>query len=347
MIVCNQKESWLHMDKFELHDFNKRIKLNTNLENISKEICKHYKLGNFISNTLITIGYEDYNFYLDTSKGKFCVKIFSKERTKEDIKNYLERIKAIAKSNVSSPKPLEIDGNIFFSLYYQQNNYDICVFEFIDGKNYFELKQLLSSDVIQELAKQTALINNLDIKPNFIYDHWAFVNFKEEYKEKRKYLLNGYKAKFDELLEEFNKINFKLLPKGFVHGDIISTNVMIDKNQKVWIIDYAVSNYLPRIIDLAVISCNMCLDKNSKDNTYENIYLLLNEYNKYNQLTNYEIENFGTFYKMANAMHILEPQYIIKTDGNSEENQYWLKEGITGLSFFDENLFKKILTRIR
>ena len=122
---------------------------------------------------------------------------------------------------------------------------------------------------------------------------------------------------------------------------------MIDKNQKVWIIDYAVSNYLPRIIDLAVISCNMCLDKNSKDNTYENIYLLLNEYNKYNQLTNYEIENFGTFYKMANAMHILEPQYIIKTDGNSEENQYWLKEGITGLSFFDENLFKKILTRIR
>ncbi len=179
------------MDKFELHDFNKRIKLNTNLENISKEICKHYKLGNFISNTLITIGYEDYNFYLDTSKGKFCVKIFSKERTKEDIKNYLKRIKAIAKSNVSSPKPLEIDGNIFFSLYYQQNNYDICVFEFIDGKNYFELQQSPSGDVIQEIAKQTAWINNLDIKPNFIYDHWAIVNFKEEYKEKRQYLLNG------------------------------------------------------------------------------------------------------------------------------------------------------------
>lgn len=73
------------MDKFELQDFNKRIGLNTKLDNISSEICKSYDLGNFISNELITIGYEDYNYYLTTSKGKYCVKIFSKERTREDV----------------------------------------------------------------------------------------------------------------------------------------------------------------------------------------------------------------------------------------------------------------------
>ena len=54
------------MDKFELQDFNKRIGLNTKLDNISSEICKSYDLGNFISNELITIGYEDYNYYLTT-----------------------------------------------------------------------------------------------------------------------------------------------------------------------------------------------------------------------------------------------------------------------------------------
>ena len=36
------------MDKFELQDFNKRIGLNTELENISREVCKNYDLGNFI-----------------------------------------------------------------------------------------------------------------------------------------------------------------------------------------------------------------------------------------------------------------------------------------------------------
>ncbi len=329
------------MDTFELQDFNKRIGLNTDLKNISLEICKRYDLGDFISNELIEIGYEDYNYYLTTSRDKYCVKIFSKTRTSEDVNNYLERIRAVANSHINSPKPLLINGDINLSLEYQQNNYEICVFEFIDGKNFFQLQESPSIDTIKELAKQTAMINNLDIKPNFIYDSWAIINFEKEYNRKREYVSPKYKEQFDTLLEELRKIDFNCLPKAFVHGDIISTNVMIDKDSKIWIIDFAVSNYLPRIIDLAVISCNICLDKNSKERTYENIFLLLNEYNKYNKLLEYELKTFGTFYKIANAMHILQTQYIIKTDGDSEENQYWLNEGIVGMSYSDSIRFQK------
>lgn len=120
---------------------------------------------------------------------------------------------------------------------------------------------------------------------------------------------------------------------------------MLDSNDKVWIIDFDVSNYLPRIIDLAVISCNMCLDNGSKESTYENIALLVSEYNKYTSLSEYELSAFSTFYKLANAMHILQTQYIIKTDGDSEENQYWLNEGIVGYSFSDDEKFSKILRK--
>lgn len=329
------------METFELQDFNKRIGLNTDLKNISLEICKRYDLGNFISNELIEIGYEDYNYYLTTSRGKYCVKIFSKARTSEDVNNYLERIRAVANSNINAPKPLLINGDINLSLKYQQNNYEICVFEYIDGKNFFQLQENPSIDTIKELAKQTAMINNLDIEPNFIYDSWAIINFEEEYSKKREYVSPEYKEQFDRLLEELRKIDFDRLPKAFVHGNIISTNVMVDKDSKIWIIDFAVSNYLPRIIDLAVISCNMCLDKDSKERTYENISLLLSEYNKYNKLSEYELETFGIFYKIANAMHILQTQYIIKTDGDSEENQYWLNEGIIGMSYSDYAEFQK------
>lgn len=331
------------MDKFELQNFNKRIELNTDLKNVSEQICSYYNLGEFISNELITIGYEDYNFYLATSKGKYCVKIFSKIRTTEDIKNYLERIRAVANSEISSPKPLVVDGDISLSLDYEDNHYDICVFEYISGNNYFQIGENPSAEAIREIAKQTALINNLDIKPEFIYDTWAIVNFEKEYLQKRQYLSAKYKDEFDQLLIELKNIDFDKLPKGFVHGDIISTNVMLDNNSKVWILDFAVSNYLPRIIDLAVTSCNMCLDEKSKDKTYENITLLLSEYNKYNQLTDYELEVFGTFYKLANAMHILQPQFIIQTDGDSKENQYWLNEGIIGYSFSEDERLSKIL----
>lgn len=333
------------MDTFELQDFNKRIGLNTDLKNISEQICSQYNLGGFISNELITIGYEDYNYYLTTTKGKYCVKIFNNIRTRQDIVNYLERIRVVANSQINAPKPLKINNDIVLELDYKKNHYDICVFEYIDGKNYFELNQKASKEIIKELAKQTAMINQLDIKPDFIYDSWAIINFEEEYKNKREYLSDKYKEEFDKLLTKFKRIDLDKLPKGFVHGDIISTNVMLDSTNKVWIIDFAVSNYLPRIIDLAVISCNMCLDNSSKENTYENIALLVSEYNKYTPLSEYELSAFRTFYKLANAMHILQTQYIIKTDGDSAENKYWLNEGIVGYSFSDDEKFLKILRK--
>lgn len=189
------------------------------------------------------------------------------------------------------------------------------------------------------------MINNLDIKPEFIYDAWAIINFEEEYKQKRKYLSGEYKEKFDILLEELKNIDFDKLPKAFVHGDIINTNVMKDNNSKIWIIDFAVSNYLPRIIDLAVISCNMCLDEKSKENTFENITTLLSEYNKYNQLTEYELDTFLTFYKLANAMHILQASFIAKTEEDSKENQYWLNEGIIGYSYSDDKKIADVLIK--
>ena len=84
-------------------------------------------------------------------------------------------------------------------------------------------------------------------------------------KEKAQYLSEEDRSRLNKLLDEFKKIDMNKLPKAFVHGDIISTNVMKDNNDKLWIIDFAVSNHLPRVIDLAVSACNLCLDANSKE----------------------------------------------------------------------------------
>ena len=81
---------------------------------------------------------------------------------------------------------------------------------------------------------------------------------------------------------------------------------------------------------------NLCLIKDSEEKTIKNISLLLNEYNKYNKLTDYELECFTTFYELANAMHIMCTLYISKTDGESEENNYWYNEGMVGLSYSDK-----------
>lgn len=210
------------------------------------------------------------------------------------------------------------------------------MFECVEGENYFELGEKPSTKTIKQLAKETALINKMDFKPKFIYDTWAVFNFEKEYKEKREYLPDEYKAEFDSLLNEFKQVDIDKLPKAFVHGDIITTNIIRGAESKIWIVDFAVSNFLPRIVDLAVIACSPCLDENSCEKTLEKIKVLINEYNKYNRLTPYELEVFWVFYKLANAMHILQPIFIAKTEGDSEENRYWLNEGMVGYSYTDE-----------
>ena len=62
-------------------------------------------------------------------------------------------------------------------------------------------------------------------------------------------------------------------------------------------------------------------------------------------MKNRELDVFVIFYKLANAIHILQPTYIIHTDGNSDENQYWLNEGIVGYSFSEDDRLTKIIKK--
>lgn len=122
-----------------------------------------------------------------------------------------------------------------------------------------------------------------------------------------------------------------------VHGDIIATNVMKDKKNKLWIIDFAVSNYYPRIQELAVMACNILFDEKNKKKSETNLKTALEEYQKTIELTPREIEVLPTYIKLAHAMHILEANYEKVAEKNdSDENEYWLNQGRTGLKQMSE-----------
>lgn len=162
-------------------------------------------------------------------------------------------------------------------------------------------------------------------------------------KKKEKYLNNKYNEVFKSLAHKIANVKFEELPKSFVHGDIISSNVMKDKSNKLWIIDFAVSNYLPRIVDLAVTSCNLCLNPESIDKTISSTKMILEEYQKYNKLTDYELECFPLFYNLANAMGILQISYLNSLGETSEEDKFWLTESEKGLSFSTPSFWKIII----
>ena len=140
-------------------------------------------------------------------------------------------------------------------------------------------------------------------------------------------------------------VDLSKLPHSFVHGDIISSNVIKDEDDKLWIIDFAVSNYLPRIIDLVVTGDNLCLDPNSKENTIKNFKLIISEYEKYNKLTDYEKEIIPLFYDIGNAMGILQINALKQNGEYSEEDEYWLKVSGQGLKYSDSKFWSEIFEK--
>lgn len=315
-----------------MEKFFERINYKGKIDDISSVICKDFQIGDFLSNKLILSGYEDFNFILETTKGKYFVKIFSSIRTDDDCRRYIDILLNVIEAGVSFPELFKSKQDYLYTEIINATKLRISVMEYIDGKSYYFLNQKPSIDEIKVLAQQAALINSIDIKPKAIYDEWAIVNFSKEFKKKRKYLSQEDLNTIESLLQKFEDMNIEKLPHCFVHGDIIVTNVMKGKDGKISIIDFGVSNYYPRIQELAVLACNMLFDENDKSKSENNLRVALKEYQKTIALTPKELEVLSTYIEIAHAMHLLSANYekVVKKN-NSEENKYWINQGRSGL----------------
>jgi len=312
--------------------FKQRIGYKGDLKEIAKDICRDFSFGHFVNCKTVLIGYEDFNFFLETTEGKFFVKIFSNERTLDDCKRNVEVIVKALEAGVSAPGLHKSPQGYLHLLEIDQSILRICVMNFIDGEDFFTSGAKITREDMLSLARQASLINLIEVKPPKIYDPWAITNFSLEFEKKSQYL---EKEDFDiikTLVERFNNFKIETLPYCFVHGDIIRTNVIKDKNNKIWIVDFSVSNYYPRIQELAVLACDILFNKDNKEESEQNFKGALEEYQKIIKLTVREIEVLPNYIKFAHAMHVLSAIYEKKVNGNgSNENEYFLSIGKAGL----------------
>ena len=156
----------------------------------------------------------------------------------------------------------------------------MCVMDFIDGKDFFKSKAHITKRDQLFIANQASLINSINIKPKKVYDSWAITNFQLEFKKKSQYLDSDDLKLVEPLLEKFQNLEIETLPHCFVHGDIIRTNVIKGKDNNIWVVDFSVSNYYPRIQELAVLACDVLFNKDNKKESEQNLKGALEEYQK-------------------------------------------------------------------
>lgn len=312
--------------------FQKRIKFFGSIRFLLEKVIPDYKLGAYKAHHVILVGYEDYNLILTTQKGKYFVKIFAAYRTKVDCERYIGVIHRVLRHSVQHPKLLKSSKGLLYSISSGKATLRLCVMEYIDGKSLYDLNKNLSRKEARFLIKQAALINRVKLKPKFIYDSWAISNFIGEYKKKRKCLGAREQKILDRLSKQFSRVPIRKLPHCLVHGDIIKTNVLKSKRGDLYIIDFSVANYYPRIQELAVLLCSVLFDEKHPERMEHQRHFALKEYQKHIKLTDAEVHTFPIFCDVAHAMHLLQATYEEKAKRNtSKENKYWLKLGRIGL----------------
>lgn len=323
----------------EYVNFYERIKNIKDLRKLSDEISKVYDLGQVIDYKHIAVGYEDFNMVIETEKGKYFVKILNKSRPTEEKERLVKILDKSIENGVTVPKIYKVDDQAISKIEVDGKSVDVILMDYIDGTNMLFLDRDFTEDEIRQVAREIAIINGIDYDVEPYYDEWTITNFENEYNKKIEDLDESNKALVKSVYEEWPKVDFSRLKKTYIHGDIIKSNLILDKNNKIWVIDFSVLNYLPRVIEIAVAMFGICLT-DDREKTISNINALLSEYSKYNKLDEYEIEVLPIIFNLISAMNVLQTAYIKNTDESFEENEHWLEEGIKGkkLNFTNKDI---------
>lgn len=323
-----------------MSNFQKRINYQGNLKHVFKKVCEDFSIGRYQSHITVSIGYEDFNLIVKTDKGNFFVKIFGAFRNTDECQRYVNIIKHALDAGVSHPKLYESNQGLLYQL--TSGSVDrLIVMEYIDGKTFYQLQTMPTVQEIKFIVKQVTLINTINLKPSLVYDHWAIVNLLKEYEEKKKYLSKEDNKFIEPLVKKFGSLPIQKLPHCFVQGDITKTNTMKSDKGNIYILDFAVANWYPRIQELAVLLCDLFFNPNKTESFLDIYELVLSEYQKYILLTSDEISLLPLYVKLAHVMHVLLANYEkVQNGSTSTENEYFLNIGREGLRFTN-NIWKQ------
>jgi Ser/Thr protein kinase RdoA (MazF antagonist) len=322
------------------HIFQKRISYQGDLIILLKQVCSDLKLGKFLEHNIVPFGYEDLNIFLSTDQGKFFIKIFAKTRTGQDCQRYIDIVTHVLTAGVKHPKLFSLNQNFLYETVIDDQQIKLCVQEYIEGQTFYQMKRKPDQNEVNEIIRQAALINKMDFRPGDIYDSWAVVNFLPEYQKIKKYLSNEELELLQPIAIEFEKIDQNKLPHCFVHGDIIETNVIKTSANDLFIVDFSVSNYYPRIVEVTMLLCNLFFDHLSSTENFLQIYnSVIDKYTQFIKFSEEELVILPVFLKAAHAMQLIGAKQTRISDGDSVENDHWLKVGREGLEFCNQIWF--------
>jgi Ser/Thr protein kinase RdoA (MazF antagonist) len=309
-----------------------RLNYTDDLSPVIERLCEVYKLGKLISFSIIDTGYEDCNVFIKTLSGDYVAKMFSKERSQEDIIRYSSIMEKVVDAGINHPPLIRTIFNEVVYCDKQANQISMVLMKFVSGKTFFELNRAPNKEEAKQIIEQAVKINKINYHPLYIFDSWAIPNIKTMFDKVKKFVNQDDAELVEHVISKFAEVSENGLPKCFVHGDFTKANVLIGDDGKIYILDFSVSNWYPRIQELAVVCANLLYDNNNPVSLNNRVEFVLSEYDKLSPLSEEEKNNLYVYSLAGVAMEFIGAHLEKFIKGNdSEETEYWLNLGRNGL----------------
>jgi Ser/Thr protein kinase RdoA (MazF antagonist) len=295
-----------------------------------RKVTKYLELGDLENWEPVEVGLEDANVRLSTTRGEYLFKGYASSRPQSQVDRYEEIFEIVAAENLPHPK-LFLKNN---KAVHRVDDIQFSVYEWVRGKTFYQMDRVPDEREMQRIIKIAADLNQLPIKPTFIHDNWAVYNLPKLYEEVRELLSKSDQQLTKKALDIYSEIDHGALPHAFVHDDITQQNLILADDGKIYLIDFGVANYYPRIQEIALM-VSLLMDKDMP--IQERIMKVVKEYEKYIKLTHSEKGAIFPYVVASQAMEVLMVHRERAKGSTLPELDYWLSIGRNGLmnSFAD------------
>lgn len=311
---------------------NQRLEYTGDLHPVFQSVAHDFGFGELDSYEIVDIGYEDFNVVIQTGGQKYFVKIFSKERSADEIHRYAGVVEAALAAGVRHPKLHEHQGKPIYTE--PTSGLKMAVMQFVEGKTFYQDgKRTPTDEELKQVLAQAVLIAKTPLRPVLLEDSWAIQNTGKWYEEIKDKLTETDRALIEQALEDFQHTNYEQLPHCLVHGDLIKSNLMIGTDNKIFVLDFSVANWYPRVQELAVIGANLMNDGGALVDFKTLVHKIVTIYQEQGgELTQEEIEALPAVTRLAYAAELVGSLKEEILNGNdTDENKYWLQMGRIGL----------------
>ena len=309
-----------------------RLNYSGELGLVINRLAGAYEVGGPTSFSVIGIGYEDCNVVIETPSGKYVAKIFSKDRNQEAIARYSTIMEKAVEAGVNHPPLIKTtSGEVVYSDA-EANGISMVLMKFVDGKTFLELDRTPDEEEQKAIIEQATKVNGIDYHPNYLFDSWAIPNIKAMFERTKQFIQPDDIKLIEQAMTQFAEIPVESLPHCFVHGDFTKANVMKGNDGKIYVLDFSVANWYPRIQELAVIAANLLHEESGSQSLRERTERVLEIYDKLNPLTPEEKQHLYAYALAGVAMEFMGGHQEKFIKGNAtEETEYWLNLGRNGL----------------